>query len=127
MSVLAIVLVCAAVVALLLFVGGILAIRSRSARQSPSFERNLAAADQALEQARAVDRGWDREVMEQTVRRALEEERPGFAVEELLLVLVEDQPGKDEDRAHFVARGADGEARVLLARIGDHWGARRVG
>ena len=126
MSVLGIVLICVAVVALLLFIGGVLAIRSRNARQGAAFERNLAAVDRALEQARAVDRGWDRGVMEQAVRRALEEERPGFAVEELHLVLVDDQPGKDEDRAHFIARAAEGEARVLLTRTGDHWGVRSV-
>jgi hypothetical protein len=43
------------------------------------------------------------------------------------LVLVDDRPGKDEDRAHYVAVDEGGEeARVVLARQGDHWAAERV-
>jgi hypothetical protein len=126
MSALAIVLICVVAVAIALFAGGLLAARRRAARQTAEFERNVAAADNALEQARAADRGWDREVMEQAARRALEQQRPAFEVEELHLVLVDDRPGKEEDRAHFVARGGGDEARVLLARTGDHWGAERV-
>jgi hypothetical protein len=41
-------------------------------------------------------------------------------------VLVDDRPGIEEDRAHFVAVGPDGRARVILAREGDRWIAERV-
>ena len=126
MSVLAIVLVCVGALALVLFLGGVYVARRRATRDAAEFERNVAAADNALEQARAADRGWDRGVMEQAVRRALDQERPELEVEELHLVLVDDRPGTEEDRAHFLARGTGGEARVLLARRGDHWGAERV-
>jgi len=124
--VLAIIIVCIAVLAVVLFIGGLVAVRRRAARDAADFKRHVAAADIALEQARAADRGWDRVVMEQVVRRAIEQERPGFDVEELHLVLVDDRPGTEEDRAHFVARGKGDEARVLLARAGEHWGAERV-
>jgi hypothetical protein len=39
---------------------------------------------------------------------------------------VEDRPGIEEDRGHFVAAGADGQVRVILAREGDSWVAERV-
>jgi hypothetical protein len=126
MSALAIVVVVVAVVVLLLVAGGLLAARRRRDLQEPDYARRVAEADQALERARAVDRGWDREVMEQAARRACSEARPGWTYDVLRLVLVDDRPGADDDRAHFVASGSDGEARVVLARRGDHWAAELV-
>jgi hypothetical protein len=42
-------------------------------------------------------------------------------------VLVDDRPGIDEDRAHFVAVGEGGdEARVVVSREGDRWIAESV-
>ena len=38
------------------------------------------------------------------------------APRDLHLVLVDDRPGVEEDRAHFGAAGGDGEVRVVLAR-----------
>jgi hypothetical protein len=125
-SALAIVLLVVGVLVLLLLVGGTLAARARDRAQEPDYARRVAEADQALERARAADRGWDREVMEQAVRRAMAEARPGWSYSELQLVLVDDRPGASEDRAHFVAAGSDGKARVVLARHGDHWGAELV-
>ena len=90
------------------------------------FEERVRAADGALAAAHASDRGWDRAIMEEACRSALRERRPDFAYEDVLLVLVDDQPGVDEDRAHFVAIGGEGEARVVLTRSGGHWGAERV-
>jgi hypothetical protein len=85
------------------------------------------AADAALAEAAATDRGWQRETMEQAARAALTEMRPDWAPRDLLLVLVDDRPGIDEDRAHFVAVSEGGdEARVVLARQGDLWVAERV-
>jgi len=112
------------VLVLLFFIGGL--IYSRRRLMDPALEPHIRGADQALEAARANDRGWDRAVMEEAVRAALREQRPEFSPERLHLVLVDDQPGVDEDRAHFVAVGRDGEARVVLARAGEHWGAESV-
>src|SRR4051794_35920376 len=110
----------------LVFIGGLLGARRRDRLRAGRFEEDVQHADRALQQARASDRGWDREVMEEACRRALGEQRPGFLVDHLHLVLVDDKPGVEEDRAHFVAIGSDGEARVVLARSGDHWGAELV-
>lgn len=125
-STLGIVLVGVGVVALLFLIGGLIAVRVRNQRTAGAYERHVREADNALEQARALDRGWDREVMEAAAHGAIGESRPGFGYEDLHLVLVDDRPGTEEDRAHFVAVGDDGEARVILAREGDRWIAERV-
>ena len=103
-----------AVLLLLFFVGGLVYSRRRLA--DPALEPHIRNADQALEQARANDRGWDRGLLEEAARRTLAEERPGFGVKQMYLVLVDDRPGVEEDRAHMVAMGDDGEARVVLTR-----------
>lgn len=121
MSTLAIILLVFVGLLLLLFAGGFVAARRRAAAGEAELRRHLAAADQALEAARAADKGWDRVRLEEAARRALEEQEPGFAYDELHLVLVDDKPGTDADRAHFVARSRDGERRVVLARQGDAW------
>jgi Flp pilus assembly protein TadB len=126
-STLAIVLIAAGAVIALLLLLGFLGARARDRRQAHSWAQNVAAADGALAQARASDRGWERSVMEQAARSALEQQRPGWAYGPLHLVLVDDRPGIDEDRAHFVAVGDGGdEARVVLSREGDRWSAERV-
>jgi|SRR4051794_2745344 len=126
MSALAIVVIVLGALVLLLVAGGALAARRRDRAREPGYARRVAEADQALERARAIDRGWDREVMEQAARRALSEARPGSSYSGFQLVLVDDRPGVEEDRAHFVAVGSDGETRVVLARHGDHWAAEQV-
>jgi hypothetical protein len=125
-STLAIVLIAVGVVILLAFILGLLGARARDRRQAPSYDEHVAAADQALEQARAADKGWHREAMEQVARQALEESRPGWQYRRLHLVLVDDRPGVGEDRAHFVAVADDGEARVIISRQADGWTAERV-
>jgi cbb3-type cytochrome oxidase subunit 3 len=127
MSALAIVLIALGVLVLLVFVGGLAAARRRERAQRGDYARHLAEADQALEEARAADKGWDRAVMEATVQRALEAERPGFTPDRLELVLVDDRPGVSEDRAHFVAAGDGEEVRVVLARGEAGWAAESVG
>jgi type II secretory pathway pseudopilin PulG len=125
-STLAIVLIVLAVVIALFFVGGLLGARRRSQRQAATFEQRVAAADHALEAARAADRGWHPEAMEAAAKQALEEARPGWGYSDLHLVLVDDKPGVEEDRAHYVAVGEGGEAHVIIARTGDRWVAERV-
>jgi len=114
-------------VLVLFFIGGLIAVSVRSRREAGSYEEHVRAADQALQQARASDRGWDREVMEGIAQSALSESRPDFPYRDLHLVLVEDRPGMEEDRAHFVAVGQDGkEATVVLGRQGGNWVAESV-
>ena len=113
-------------VVILFFIGGLLGVRAHARHQAGTFDQHVRAADEALEQARAQDRGWHRETMEQAARAALGESRPGWSFDALMLVLVDDHPGTVEDRAHFVASGGDGEARIVLAREGDRWIAESV-
>ena len=126
MSTLGIILIALAVLALLLLVGGLAGARRRDRLQAPTLDRNIADADRALEQARAADRGWDRAALEAACRKALEAERPDLRFERLDLVLVDDRPGVEEDRAHFVASGSEGQARIVLTRRSEGWGHERV-
>jgi Flp pilus assembly protein TadB len=126
MSTLAVILIVLGAVILLALLLGFLGARARDRRQAPSYAEHVAAADHALEQARAADKGWHREAMEEAARVALGESRPGWEYRDLHLVLVDDRPGMAEDRAHFVAVADDGEARVILARQEDRWVAERV-
>lgn len=127
MSTLAIVLIVIGVVVAIFIVLGFLGARARDRRQAGTWAQHVAEADSALEQARAADRGWDPVVMEAAARSALDEARPGWSYEDLHLVLVDDRPGTDEDCAHYMAVGDGGEeARVVLARQGDHWSAEQV-
>jgi hypothetical protein len=127
MDTLAIVLIVIGVLLAIFIALGFLGARARDRRQAGTWEQHVAEADAQLEQARASDRGWDRTVMEAAVQRALDESRPGWAHSHMHLVLVDDRPGKDQDHAHFVVVDEGGEeARVVLARQGDHWAAERV-
>jgi hypothetical protein len=127
MSTLAIVLIVIGVIVLVALVLGFLGTRARDRRQAGSWEEHVRAADGALAQAAAADRGWQREAMEQAARAALSESRPDWSYGDLYLVLVDDRPGIEEDRAHFVAVAEGGdEARVVLARQGDRWVAESI-
>jgi hypothetical protein len=127
MSTLAIILVVFGVVVLIALALGFLGARARDRRQADTWRLHVAEADAALEQARASDRGWDRDAMVNVARGALAESRPDWPYGQLHLVLVDDKPGTDEDRARFVAVGEGGdEARVLLTRQGDRWVAEPV-
>jgi hypothetical protein len=125
-STVGLILIIVAAVALLFLIGGLFAVRVRDRRRAAAYDEHVAQADAALQQARALDRGWDRATMEATAEAAVRDARPGFTWDDLHLVLVDDKPGIEEDRAHFVALGDDGEARVILAREGDRWVAERV-
>jgi hypothetical protein len=126
LSTLGIILIVLGVIVLLFVIGGAVAVAKRSRSQDATFAEHVEAADSALEQARALDKGWQRDVMEEAATAALAESRPGWVYDNLHLVLVDDRPGVSEDRAHFMAVGADGAARVILAREGDRWVAERV-
>jgi hypothetical protein len=125
MSTVAIVLIAVAAVLVLLFVGGFVAARRRAAR--PEVAERIRAVDRALEQARASDRGWDRERMSAACGQAIRERRPDYEWDAIELVLVDDRPGVTEDRAHLVASGPGGPVRVVLARReGGEWFAEEV-
>jgi len=127
MSVLAIVLIIVGVTVLFALFLGYLGTRARDRHQAGSWEAHVRSADAALAHAAASDRGWQRELMEAAARDALSESRPGWTYGGLHLVLVDDRPGIDEDRAHFVAVADGGdEARVILSRQGDRWVAESI-
>jgi hypothetical protein len=126
-STFAIVLVAVAAVLALFLLLGFLGTRARDRSQAGSWEKAVRAADAAFAQAAASDRGWHRESMEAAARTALEEHRPGWRYHDLHLVLVDDRPGIEEDRAQFMAIGDDGDdVAVVVARQGDHWSGERV-
>ena len=108
-------LIVIAAVLILLFVGGYVATR----RRNVDWSEHVAQAEQALEAAFAADRGWDRELLHRSAREALGSHKPGWEYTDVHLVVVEDKPGVEQDRAHLVAVGEDGEARVVLARESD--------
>ena len=125
MSVLAIVLIVVGALLLALLIGGYVVTRRRVG--SSDYTKNIEEADRALEHARAEDRGWDRAALELACQAALRTERPGVEYEVIDLVLVDDRPGVVDDRAHLVARGAGGHARVILGRReGGDWTVERV-
>jgi len=126
MSTLAIVLIIAAIVVVTLLAAATVAVRRRTERGQEDYARHLAAADHALEAARASDRGWDRAVMEDVVRAALNEHRPGWDFRSLDLVLVDDRPGVHEDRAQFEASDGDERVLVVLTRGEAGWTAGEV-
>jgi hypothetical protein len=125
MSAVAIVLIVIAGLFLLFFVGGLVVARRRAS--DPGIEQRIADVDRALEHARAGDRGWDRDAMARVAGHALATERPEFTWDVIELVLVDDRPGVEDDRAHMVARGELGRARVILARrAGGEWYSEQI-
>jgi hypothetical protein len=126
MSPVAIVAIVLAVILVLFFVGGLIAARRRTEANADALREHIAAADQALEAARAADRGWDPILLEEAARVALERDRPDFRYDKLHLVLVDDRPGIEEDRAEMAAVSSDGIVRVAVARRADGWVADSV-
>jgi Flp pilus assembly protein TadB len=127
MSTLAIVLIVFGVIVLIALVLGFLGARERDRQRADHWEEHVRAADAALANAAASDRGWHRDAMEDAARAALSESRPEWKYGLLHLILVDDRPGIEEDRAHFVAIGEQGdEVRVVLSRQGDRWFAESI-
>jgi hypothetical protein len=126
MSPIAIVAIVLGVLIVVFFVGGLIAARRRAQANEPGLRARIAAADRALEAARAADRGWDPVLLEEAARTALQRERPDFRYDRLHLVLVVDRPGTEEDRAEMAAVGDEGVLHVGVTRRGDTWVAERV-
>lgn len=127
MSVLAIIVIVFLVLLLILFAGGLAGARQRAKAHEARLQEKIAAADRALEAARAADRGWDPVLLEQAARAALDRERPDFRYDKLHLVLVDDRPGTEADRAELAAVADDEVIRVVVARTSDGWSAVSVG
>ena len=126
MSTFATIVLIAIAVVVLLVVTGLLASRRRDEGHAADYRRHLLEADEALERAKAVDKGWDRETLDAAAREAIERARPGWPYDELHLVLVDDRDGMADDRAHLVAVGSGGDTRVILARHDGVWIAENV-
>jgi type II secretory pathway component PulM len=126
MSPLAIVAIVVLALLVLLFIGGLIAARRHAQATEADLRARVAAADRALEAARAADRGWDPVLLEEAARQALQRERPDFHYDRLQLVLVDDRPGTDEDRAELAAVGEDHVVHVSVTRRAGSWVADNV-
>jgi hypothetical protein len=116
--VLGIVLGVIVVAAVLLFAGGLYASGRRRDKLGDSLLARIEAADAALADARAQDKGWERATIEAAARAAVAPQE----VQELHLVQVVDKPGTDADQAVFRVLGADGtEHTVTLGRRDGAW------
>ena len=86
--------------AVLLFIGGyIVTVPPPGAARAPGADQ---AADEALAQARASDRGWDLD-LEAAAREAYASRFDGREPEKLHLIQVVDKPGTEADEAVFRA------------------------
>jgi hypothetical protein len=108
------------VVFAVLIVGGIYARNRQLARSRPAFERALARVDHDLAAAAAIDRGWDRTLLEAAARR-ISAEPFGSDPDELTLVEVIDTPGTEEDPAVFDVSAGGNRHRVVLGRRDGDW------
>jgi type II secretory pathway pseudopilin PulG len=110
------------VIALLATGGYVAATRRNRARERKLLDE-LQAAERALAQAHAADKGWDRALLESAARDAVAERFPGAQVNSMQLVQVLDRPGTDADQAIFrVETGEGDEHRITLGRTGGVWG-----
>ncbi|HWH94004.1 MAG TPA: hypothetical protein VNT03_09090 [Baekduia sp.] len=106
------------VLALILFVGGLVASGRRRDAMDADLRARIEAADAALADARAQDKGWERATIEAAARAAI----APTEVRELHLIQVVDRPGTDADQAVFRVVGADGgERTVTLGRRDGAW------
>jgi hypothetical protein len=109
------------VLAILLFVGGYIAAGRRRDALRGQLQARVEAADAALAEARATDRGWERSAIEAVARDAFAA-RHGRSPDELHLVQVVDKPGTDADQAVLRALTADGrDETITLGRRDGAW------
>ena len=127
MSLLAIIVFVALVLIVVFFIGGLIVVRRRAQRNEKRLTERITAADRALEAARAADRGWDPVLLEEAARVALDRAAPDFRYDHLQLVLVDDRPGTEHDRAEMLAAGSEGVVRVAVVRHDDKWAAEIIG
>jgi Flp pilus assembly protein TadB len=122
-STLDIVLVVIAALVVVLTAGGWVAATRRARARERKLLEELHEAEQALAKAHALDKGWDRELLESAARDAAAARFGAQPVNDLQLVQVVDRPGTDADQAVFRVQTADGdEHRITLGRSGGEWG-----
>jgi hypothetical protein len=120
-SALEIVLLVLVVLIVLLIAGGLAVTGRRNRAGERTLRAAVLAADQALAEAHAADKGWDRTTMEAAARAAVAARAAGGDVLELHLVQVVDRPGTDEDEAVFRAVTPGGQEDVRLGRRAGAW------
>ena len=111
-------------VILLLFVGGFIANARHTRAREAERRAQVEAADQALAQARAGDRGWDLAALQAAAREAFAAEHGGHEPDQLDLIQVVDKPGTEADEAVFRCAHGHHEHDVVLGREGERWVAR---
>lgn len=103
---------------LVLFAGGYVVLGRRRALVEAELKQRIEAANDALAEARAEDKGWERATIEAAARAAV---APREA-KDLHLVQVVDKPGTDADQAVFRVVLQDGaEDTVTLGRRDGAW------
>jgi Tfp pilus assembly protein PilX len=103
---------------LLLFAGGYVVLGRHRAASEADLKLRIEAADAALADARAEDKGWERSTIEAAARAAVAPRQ----AKDLNLVQVVDKPGTDADQAVFRVVLADGrEEHVTLGRRDGEW------
>jgi hypothetical protein len=103
---------------LLFFLGGYVVLGRRRAGDEADLKARVEAADAALADARAEDKGWERATIEAAARAAVAPREP----RDLHLVQVVDKPGTDADQAVFRVVLQDGaEQTVTLGRRDGAW------
>jgi hypothetical protein len=103
---------------LLFFLGGSYALSRRRAADEADLRTRVEAADAALADARAQDKGWERPTIEAAARAAVAPRE----VRDLHLIQIVDQPGTDADQAVFRVIHADGgEQTLTLGRRDGAW------
>jgi hypothetical protein len=121
-STLAVILVVLGVLIVLLFAGGLVANARYRRVQEQRLRAEIEAANEALADAHALDKGWDLATMQAAAREAFAARHPGAQATELHLVQVVDKPGTDEDLAVFRAVTPDGRHEtVTLGRRDGAW------
>ena len=120
MSTLAIVLIVLVALVVLLVIGGIIASGRRRQADDAGLRAELAQANEALAQAHAQDKGWDRALLERAAQEAFAE-RSAADVTELQLVQVVDRPGTEDDQAVFRVVTDHGHEYLHLDRHGEAW------
>jgi hypothetical protein len=119
-STLAIVLIVLVALIVLLVIGGLVASGRRRKADEAGLRAELAAANEALAEAHAQDKGWHHATLEQAAREAFAR-RSHADVRDLHLVQVVDRPGTEEDQAVFRVVTDHGSEYVHLQRRGDQW------
>jgi hypothetical protein len=116
-----IVIIVVAVLIVVFLIGGVVAVGRRSRATEGRLLADVTSANEQLAQARAVDRGWDRETIDTAARAAHLAARPEATISGVHLVQVIDRPGTDDDEAVVHIHDDTGEHTLRLGRRGDEW------